>query len=71
MYSPIGIDEMRREGCVITNTTFSTIIQSYGKAGFLEECWRTVEKATKFGVKPDVYIYTTLLGVLFSVRKIE
>lgn len=65
------LDEMRREGCAATNSTFSIIIQYYGKAGLLEECWRTINKATSFGVKPDAHMYTALLGVLFDAGKVD
>eukprot|EP00250_Pteridium_aquilinum_P008345 c17869_g1_i1 orf=130-2601(+) len=65
------LDEMQREDCAPNNTTFAIIIQYYGKAGLIDQCWQTFTKAERFGVKPDAHIYTTLMRVLFDAGKLS
>lgn len=65
------LDEMQRLSCSANGTTFSIIIKYYGKAGFLEEAWATIDKARKFNCKPDIHMYTTLVMVLFEAKKVK
>ncbi|KAG6422386.1 hypothetical protein SASPL_118956 [Salvia splendens] len=55
------LDEMEVQGCPPNVVTFTTIMNSFTKSGYIDEALRVAEKMKVAGCKPDTQFYNALI----------
>jgi leucine-rich PPR motif-containing protein len=65
------VDEMHGNGCGMDDSTFTTLIRSYGKAGMAARAMEVVKGMRKYGYDSSVMVYTCLMHVLMRGGMVE
>lgn len=65
------LEAMKESGLMLTPVPFTTLINSYGSVGMVEEASKAFQAMTEFRCKPNVYAYNALLNAQLKANRIE